>query len=388
MRLALYIVGLSLLLPAPAFSGKFGQKVFKKYIEVTRKWSISRGKGVAADLCKDRNAYSGLSQKEKKNLSVYWHFSKSDTPYCGLTLALQDADPEMRQRAAFILSQNCNWENDDAVIELARKKHMGWMLIYALGECRKQRATPMLLELVSDPQPNVADSVVEALGKIGDASAIPALMASVKSEQINVRGKAALALARLGEKTLSRQVAKELLDAPEAKGDGRLEQMHAKDAASHVYEYVGEENDIPYLRQLRKQSSEQSVAAARGIINIMVRSNMQFKDWADTPQNKAIGIVSLPGGENCWLGKESFFRESIKPLETIVGLSYREIFRKYANDADDKVATLFIANAKYSMPKKEAELILSEVVASTKSDYVLNLAKDRLRQVSECQLME
>lgn len=390
MKTLLSILLLSALFPAHANSGELGQKIFKKFIEYKRSWDISRGEGVAEDLCKDRNSYSKLTPKDKKALSTYWYFVKSDSPYCGLVFALQDADQIIRIGAGFALAKNCNWEDEDAVIELARSKKEAFLVIRALGECRKQKAVPMLLEILKSPLQNISQGAVEALGKIGDGTVIPVLSELLNKErEVGLRGAAALALARLGGAELSRRTAKEILDMPEGEGDARLPLMHAKYAASHVYEHVGAPEDLPYIYEVRSRpgmGTESSIATARAIIGIMYKSGMQFKDWDATGENKAIGITSLPGGAECWLGTEKKFIEEIKPLETVIGLPYLTIFRKYANDPEMPVARLFIGEAKYNMKQKDAIKILSEVMASSKSDYILNLAKDRLRQVEECRV--
>lgn len=385
MKCAFCILSLVLAWPSPVFSGELGQKIFKKYIEFTRSREISRGSAINEDLCANKDSYTELSKDDKKALSAYWYSNKSDTPYCGMMLALQDADSNMRQATAFTLGKKCKWENDEFVIELARRKHLGWMLVHAIGECRKQKAVPVLYELVKDTHTNVADTAVEALGKIGDVSSIPVIKEVLKNEKIGLKGAAALALARLGENELSRQTAKELLNMPDAEGDIRLPLMHAQYAASHVYEYVGDEKDLPYIKELRTRSlgTESSIATARAIVGIMHKAGLQFKDWDATSENKIVGITSLQGGEECWLGKEKQFLDTIKPLEKVIGLPYMTIFRKYANDSDVQIATRFIGDAKYNMQRKDAEKILSEVIASSNSEYIRNLAKDRLRQVSE-----
>jgi hypothetical protein len=86
VKTLLSILLLSALLPVHANSGELGQKIFKKFIEYKHSWDISRGEGVAEDLCKDRNSYSKLSLKDKNALSTYWYFVKSDNPY-GIRLA-------------------------------------------------------------------------------------------------------------------------------------------------------------------------------------------------------------------------------------------------------------------------------------------------------------
>lgn len=387
MRTIFCILLPAILFPAPAFSGELGQKLFKKYIEFSNNRKVSRGADVSEKLCADRNAYVGLDSEDKEDLLAYWYFQGESSPPCGMLAILDDADGNLRQKAGFILSRKCNWEDEDAILELAkRRQDLNWHLVYAAGECKKQKAVPMLLEQAKDTNPNRAGTAVEALGKIGDPAALPVLKEAVKSGNVGLKGKAALALAQVGERELSRQAAKELLNMPDAKGEERLGLMHAQYAASHVFEYAGDEGDLPFIKEVRSREmgTETSIATARAVINIMDKAGLQFKDWNASPENKIIGITSLRGGADCWLGKEREFILAVKPLEKVIGLPYTTIFRAYANDADVRVATRFIAEAKYNMIRKDAEKILSEVLVSSKEDYILNLAKDRLRQVGEC----
>jgi HEAT repeat protein len=69
--------------------------------------------------------------------------------------------------------------------------------INLLGQSRSRVATPTLIALLTDPEPNIRAEAALALGQIEDLSAVPALQAALKDEKLPPRAAAAGALFRM-----------------------------------------------------------------------------------------------------------------------------------------------------------------------------------------------
>jgi hypothetical protein len=69
--------------------------------------------------------------------------------------------------------------------------------INLLGESRSRLATPTLIALLNDPEPDVRANAALALGQIEDLSAVPALQALLKDKMLPPRAAAAGALFRM-----------------------------------------------------------------------------------------------------------------------------------------------------------------------------------------------
>lgn len=81
----------------------------------------------------------------------------------------------------------------------------------ALGRLKDPQAVPRLLEVFRSDENDVRKAAAYALGELGDRRAVPALAAAFEDQKPDVRYNAAIAMARLGE-TSAIGVVREMLD--------------------------------------------------------------------------------------------------------------------------------------------------------------------------------
>ncbi len=96
--------------------------------------------------------------------------------------------PNLEQQVASIYTQS---KNDDPRIRQ--------YLALVLGKLEDKRATPVLLDGLSDKEAESRLYAIVALGELRDPSAVPALIAATKDEDKDVRKTAAFALGEIGD---------------------------------------------------------------------------------------------------------------------------------------------------------------------------------------------
>jgi HEAT repeat protein len=114
--------------------------------------------------------------------------------------ALADADPTVRQRAAWSLGEKEDPEALKALVARLRDDDPGvrGMAAWALGEIKDRRALPALLMARHDPDVYVRDMVARAIGEHQDVHTVPALVEMLGDTDAGVRTAAAWALGEIG----------------------------------------------------------------------------------------------------------------------------------------------------------------------------------------------
>jgi HEAT repeat protein len=124
----------------------------------------------------------------EQNVAALYANSKSDDPrirrYLGMVLGtLGD-----RRATPLLLEGLSDRDVDNRIFALM-----------ALGELRDPASVPRIAQAVSDDDKDVRVTAYYTLGEIGDAGAIPTLVNGLQEEAPDVRWNAAIALARLGD---------------------------------------------------------------------------------------------------------------------------------------------------------------------------------------------
>ena len=113
--------------------------------------------------------------------------------------ALQSADPEVRQQAAWALGEQESFRAVEALVGRLRDQEAGvrGMAAWALGEIKDRRAVAPLLGVLTDDDPYVREMVVRALGEIEDERAIQALVPMLDEKEAGLRAATAWALGEI-----------------------------------------------------------------------------------------------------------------------------------------------------------------------------------------------
>ena len=117
--------------------------------------------------------------------------------------ALKDSDAEVRQQAAFALSQLRDPRAVPALTSALKDEsdEVREQAIFALSQIRDVNAVPALTTALSDPKANVRQQAAFALSQIGDEKAVPALVGALKDKDAEVRQQAAFALSQIGDES-------------------------------------------------------------------------------------------------------------------------------------------------------------------------------------------
>jgi len=129
--------------------------------------------------------------------------------------AAKEDDPRIRQYLSMVLGNLGDRRATPLLVEALSDSHPETRIYAALGlgRLRDPAAVPALLTALSADEHDIRKSAVYALGEIGDPRAVPALVQALSDETADVRFNAAIALARFGD-TRAIGVIREMLDRP------------------------------------------------------------------------------------------------------------------------------------------------------------------------------
>ncbi len=113
--------------------------------------------------------------------------------------ALEDADPEVRQRAAWSLGEQEAPQAVEDLIERLQDRDPGvrGMVAWSLGEIKDRRALQPLIAGLPDKDQYVKEMVIRALGELEDERAVDALIATLEEASPELRAATAWALGEI-----------------------------------------------------------------------------------------------------------------------------------------------------------------------------------------------
>ena len=122
-------------------------------------------------------------------------------------------DPRIRQYLSMVLGNLGDRRATPLLVDALSDRHPDTRIYaaLALGRLRDPSAVPPLIKSFTSDERDVRKTAAYALGEIGDARALPALVQALGDETADVRYNAAIASARLGDKRAI-GVVREMLD--------------------------------------------------------------------------------------------------------------------------------------------------------------------------------
>lgn len=134
-------------------------------------------------------------------LGILSHWILRKTKVVRLIQLLESENPKDQELAVHILTKRGRTVIGPLIRELRDKKVnvRVWIKIsQLLGEMRNDKAVEVLLEALSDVNPDIRAAAVEALGKIGDSRAVKPLVKAVEDNNLYVCCKSVIALWEIG----------------------------------------------------------------------------------------------------------------------------------------------------------------------------------------------
>lgn len=135
----------------------------------------------------------------------------------------KDDDPRVRRYLSMVLGNLGDRRATPLLIEALSEKDVETRIyaVLALGRLRDPASVPHVLNAFANDERDVRKAAAYALGEIGDPRAVPALAAALNDPTADIRFNAAVAMARFGD-TRAIGVVREMLDRSRL---DRVEQM-------------------------------------------------------------------------------------------------------------------------------------------------------------------
>jgi HEAT repeat protein len=163
-----------------------------------QKWEIAKvfpklGKTAIAPLIE-------LLESEEAEIETRWFIcrilSEFNDPTCAIALAslLRNAEDEELSMMASQALANLGTSAIEALQELLQVEDARLLAVQALSQIRRFEIVEPLLEVVSDPSPEIRTIVIEALGSFHDERILSVLIAALKDTASRVRKEAAIAI--------------------------------------------------------------------------------------------------------------------------------------------------------------------------------------------------